>query len=184
MFLLITLVLNNLNTPLYYYTGVMYPPTLEWGMFAPYTEYIVNGQICRAHRQPNCTWWNAMHIEELNTSINSDSQFYYGVKFDASGAISITVNKTETACLNTCYTNNNCTGAIWSRLIARGICFHTQARNLTIGSTQLPQITKIPDLKWYIRKQQKRFKSTMISHMHTMLDTFDCRLNSFRCPPT
>lgn len=176
----ITVVLSSvIATPPYHYTGVMYPPNSMWTMFEPYAEYEVGQQLCRAAKQPRCTWWNAMAITTANDTIfNEDTPFYSDIPFFPSGLTQFIFDVTETNCILACYTNATCTAAMWERNL--DICL--LARDAIVNPIPINASITVPTTRWYIKKNKTFSHNRAIAEVDRMLKECDCFMDTFRCP--
>jgi len=176
------------TTPLYSYDGIMIRPTHEWVMFEPYKEFIVDEHICRAHDQPNCTWWNAMFLESMNTSLrhtntnNVADKLFVGVPWTPTSRHLQTLRDTdEIPCIRTCLASN-CSALTWFR--QKNICAFTHD---TVRIDESPRTIqnirdqKIPMYRSYVVRGHGINKHDVRRFIEHLLDTLGCRLRKFRC---
>ena len=186
--------------PKYHFTGIMYPPTLEWTMFTPYATFDVNGVLCRAANEPNCTWWNAMKINAANDSVHEtntkEHPFYVGLHFstdarDQTGVVYL--NDTEIDCGSRCLVQPNCSAVTYNE--ERHVCIALEKFD-TSNTSMYDDFKdeKLPRTRWYIKRNASNTSNTSNAsnasnasfnasrEIERMLDAFDCRMNTFRCP--
>lgn len=166
--------------PKYHYQGVMYPVSLDWVMFTPYAEFIVNNTLCRAYDEPKCTWWNMVLIDSINKSIHETGSFVYGMHFAISNTSDseMRYNMTEKSCSGICFYQPNCTGAVYDRRI--NMCLTTD--RVSIGPTTTYNMSeRIPQASWFIKRNHSNH-SMLLRERDRLIDYFDCRMDTFRCP--
>lgn len=180
-------------TPPYTYDGLMIRPTKEWVMFEPHTEFIVGDHLCRAMEQPRCTWWNAMFLESMNTSLRQTNatdetvetvrdRLYIGVPWmPRRRHAEIISDIDEVPCMRRCLVTN-CSAVTWFSL--KQICAMTHddvdidASEETITSIARQ---KLPTRKSYVVKGHGIRHDDVRRFIQHLIDLLGCRLNKFRC---
>lgn len=170
----------NGERPKYHYQGLMYPPTKEWAMFAPYREFVVNHSLCRAYDEPECTWWNALLIDSINKSVHNNSRYYYtGIQFSmpVNQEINTQYNTSEAVCALTCANVTTCGAFAYHRDWKACI----MSNDFYVGpKVDYNRSHKIPRAQYYI-KRERLTHAIASSEVERLLDYFDCRMNIFRC---